>query len=110
MTDPTHDDTKEVAPAVYAEGPDGTPVRIHDDQGGDYHLHDIVEFFALGEAGTTVDGWPALALTEAEVRRLKTAADAYSFDHDEGLIALCLDIHRYAGQQPQPRYWLWQTF
>ena len=62
MTNPTHDDTEEAAPAVYAEGLDGVPVHVHEYQGSDYHLHDIVEFFELGEAGTTADGWPALAL------------------------------------------------
>lgn len=104
------DEAGEAAGAVFAEAPDGRAVRIHDDQGTDYHLHDIAELFEIGEAGTTEAGEPALELSDAEVRRLKAMADAYSFDHDEGLIALCLDIHRFALEAQQPRYRLWQTF
>lgn len=95
---------------VYARDPDGRWRLIHSDRGGDYHLHDIREAFAMGTAGQDEDGTPLLALTDREVRQLKALADAQSFDHDPDLIALCADIHLFAQEARQPRYTFRQVF
>lgn len=95
---------------VYALGPDGRWHLVHADRGGDYHLHDIREAFALGTAGQDDDGTPLLSLDARDVRQLKALADAQSFDHDPDLIALCTDIHAFAQAAGQPRYTLRQVF
>lgn len=79
---------------VYALLPDGRASLVHAWQGQDYELADIPEFL---EAGT----WEgeALLLTANEVVRLRIRADAESFDHEEGLIQLCLDLDRFQRAQ-----------
>lgn len=97
-------------PGVYARDPSGGWQLIHADRGGDYHLHDIREAFGLGTAGSDPDGTPLLALDGRELRQLKALADAQSFDHDPDLIALCADIHAFAGGRPPERLELRQIF
>lgn len=97
----TPDDTEH---GVYTRGPDGLSVRIHLYQGGNYILEDITALFELGENIAAEDGLPSIRLTNEEVRRLKAMADAYSFDYEDGLIELCLDIHRFAQASPAERY------
>lgn len=82
----------EEEPAVYALDAGGD-VLVHRYQGGDYRLEDVVVNFELGrmDEDNTV-----LVLGASEIRQLKTMADAYSFDHEEGFIEMCLDIHRHA--------------
>lgn len=82
--------------AVTARRADGQVVTVHTYQEGDYVLTDIVELFGLGRVERADDGRPALILTGKELRQLKAMADAYSFDYEEGLIELCLDLHRFA--------------
>ena len=77
---------------------------VHRYQGGDYGLLDIAEFFDLGEASLDEAEQEVLDITQGELDKLKVQADAYSFDFEEGLIALCLDLHRYAQARPQARY------
>lgn len=79
---------------VYALLPDGRESLVHVWQGQDYELADIPEFL---EAGTWEDD--ALLLTADEVVRLRIRADAESFDHEEGLIQLCLDLDRFQRAQ-----------
>lgn len=85
-----------------AAPPAADPVHLY--QGGDYLLADIAEFFQLGRLVDDPDGRDRLLLTAREIRELKAAADAYSFDYEEGLIALCLDIHRFAIERPDPEF------
>ncbi|RDD61350.1 hypothetical protein [Ferruginivarius sediminum] len=97
-------------PGVYARDPDGRWRLIHSDRGGDYHLHDIREAFAIGTAGQDEDGTPMLSLDQRDLRQLKALADAQSFDHDPDLIALCGDIYRFAQEGRQVRYTFRQVF
>lgn len=93
----TDEPTSESAgPGVYARRPDGQVVQVHAYEEGDYTLADIAELFALGRPDVEPDGRPALVLGAKEARQLKALADATSFDHEEGLIRLCLDLHRFA--------------
>lgn len=85
-------------PGVYARQPDGQVVQVHAYREGDYELSDIAELFGLGDPGLTEDGRPVLALSGSDLRQLKSMAHAYSFDHEEGLIELCLDLCRFAAQ------------
>lgn len=75
---------------VYAVLPDGRPALVHAWMGEDYELADLPEFL---DAGRWDD--EALHLTAEEVKKLKLRADAESFDHEEGLIQLCLDLDRF---------------
>ena len=97
-------------PGVYARDPNGRWHLIHEDRGGDYHLHDIREAFMIGTAGEDPDGMPILALRYADVRQLHALAQAQSFDHDEDLIALCIDIYNFATQAQQEHYEFRQVF
>ena len=89
------------APGVYLLDPEDRWRLIHEDRGGDYHLHDIKEAFALGTRAQGEDGLPLLALSRAEARQLKPLADAQAFDHEEGLIALAADIAQAARELPK---------
>jgi hypothetical protein len=88
-------------PGVYLKDPDGRWTRIHEDRGGDYHLHDLCEAFAVGTRATDEAGLPLLALTRAEARQLRALADAQAFDHEEGLVALAADIAQTARDLPK---------
>lgn len=84
---------------LHALAPDGTPVFVHDYAGEalgeDYALADVVGNFGLGR----FDG-EALTLTRKELRDMKNLADAYSFDHPEGFIEMCLEMSRVAATLP----------
>ena len=55
------------------------------------------EEFGFGQTeGGSEDGDASIVLVASEIRELKVNADAYSFDYDEGFIAMCLDIDRFA--------------
>jgi hypothetical protein len=45
--------------------------------------------------GSSENGDAVVELDSKEIRELKVNADAYSFDYDEGFIAMCLDIERH---------------
>jgi hypothetical protein len=106
----THVEGADPERGVYAHRTDGSVASIHVYQGGDYRLEDIVEFFEVGVATTTEQGLPAVDLSPKEIRQLKAAADAYSFDYEEGLIELCLEIYRYALANPSEWYRFWADF
>lgn len=84
---------------LHALAPDGTLVFVHDYAGEalgeDYALADVVGNFGLGR----FDG-EALTLTRKELRDMKNLADAYSFDHPEGFIEMCLEMSRVAATLP----------
>ncbi len=77
---------------VYLSHLVGGDVLVHAFTDDDYALADIVEFFRLG----SYDKEKGLRLTHAESGQLKAMADAQSFDHAEGFIQMCLDIHKAA--------------
>jgi hypothetical protein len=78
---------------------------VHAYQGGDYRLEDIPALFQLGrlEPGENADQ-TVLTLTAAEVRELKVMADAYSFDHPEAFIEMCLEMKRWTDGRPADAY------
>jgi hypothetical protein len=86
---------------VFTTDPSGRRKLVHLYQGGTYGLRDIFELFALGESDLDVPGRVSLTLTKKEIAELKTMADAYSFDHDERFIEMCLDLYRFAIALPR---------
>ena len=89
---------------VWTQGPSGERQEVHEYLGGDYGLLDVAELFQLGRGHLDEAEQEVLDITAAELDKLKIQADAYSFDYEEGLIALCLDLHRYAQARPQQSY------
>lgn len=90
-------DSQEQASGVYALDEDGGLTLLHEYQDGEYSLDDLIEEFGFGRMdGGTENGDEIIVLAPKEIRQLKVNADAYSFDYDEGFIAMCLDIDRFA--------------
>lgn len=89
---------------VYCVEPSAGDRPVHLYQGGDYALADIPELFLVGRVVPDPDGRDRIVLTPREIRELKTIADAYSFDFEEGLITLCLDLHAFAIQRPDSEF------
>ena len=88
-------------PGVYGVDRDGREQQVHPYQGGPYTLSDVVHLFDLGrlaESGGGTETETVLVLTAEEVRTLRTMADAYSFDYEEGFIEMCLEIALFADQ------------
>lgn len=77
---------------------------VHAWQDGDYALEDIPDLFRLGRVVSELGQPVRVALTADEIRELKVMADAYSFDFEEGLIGLCLDLHRFAIERFEDRF------
>ena len=75
-----------VIPGIYCEI-DAVSRLVHEYQDGEYALADVNEHFQLGnlESGKHTQ----LTLTRHELQQLKLMMDAYSFDYDEGFIAMC---------------------
>lgn len=86
-------------PSVTTTAPDGSVLTVHvyagEELGEDYSFADIVEAFALGRE---VEG--GLEFTRKELRDLLNLANAYSFDHPEGFIEMCLEVARAAATLP----------
>ncbi len=90
-------DSQEQTSGVYALDEDGGLTLLHEYQDGEYSLDDLIEEFGFGRMdGGTENGDEIVVLAPKEIRQLKVNADAYSFDYDEGFIAMCLDIDRFA--------------
>ena len=88
-------------PGVYSTDGD----FVHHYQGGDYRLADIVACFELGHLEKEkAIGETQLVLDAREIHLLKTMADAYSFDYEEGFIEMCLEIHRFAATLPHESF------
>jgi hypothetical protein len=82
-------------PGVYVVDENDMLRLVHDHQGGEYALTDVIEFFELG---TAVDEL-ALDIVEFdrfELRELKSMANAYQNSYPEEFIAMCLEIHEAA--------------
>ena len=92
---------KDRASGVYGTDAEGVERLVHLYQGGLYNLGDIPEIFRLGTLEeSNTEGETVLVLNRKDVRTLKTVADAYSFDFEEGFIEMCLEIHRFALEVP----------
>jgi hypothetical protein len=88
-------------PGVYGTDADGRTVLVHSYQGGNYRLSEIIDIFQLGRLQPVAgQDRPALVLNRAELRTLKTMADAFSFDYDESFIEMCHEMHRFAHRLP----------
>ncbi len=72
---------------------------VHTYVDDDYDLEDIHMLFGLGRLEPNDDDRITITLTGSEVRNLKVLADAQSFDHPEGFITMCLDIHAFAADR-----------
>ncbi|MEX2575932.1 MAG: hypothetical protein WD382_04710 [Halofilum sp. (in: g-proteobacteria)] len=90
--------------AVYCSDPPGIDASVHRFTDGDYTLSDIPELMLIGRTVPDPDGRERIALTAREIGELKTFADANSFDFEEDLITLCLDLHRFASTRPEPEF------
>ena len=95
---------------IYITGPDGAEHLLLTYMGGDYHLHDLPEFFSLGKVFDWEDGDPGLELTGEEARKIKVQADAHSFDFDEELIEFCYALERATSGGSNAVFRLRQTF
>ncbi len=86
-------------PSVTTTAPDGSVLTVHvyagEELGEEYSFADILEAFALGRA---VEG--GIEFTRKELRDLLNFANAYSFDHPEGFIEMCLEVARTAATLP----------
>lgn len=81
----------------------GTEHIVHTYMDNDYSLEDIHALFGLGRIDASDDNEVVLSLTGSEIRNLKALADAQSFDHPEGFISMCMDIHAFvADRGPGP--------
>lgn len=95
---------------VRCEKPDCGDTLVHRCEGGDYGIEDIPELFQLGRPIPDEDERERVAFTADELRELKVLADAYSFDFEEGLIELCLDLHRFAVHRYESEFVFVQDF
>ena len=85
------------SPGVYGVDRDGREQQVHPYQGGPYTLSDVVQLFDLGRLDENGGGnETVLVLTAGEMGTLKTMADAYSFDYEEGFIEMCLEMVLFA--------------
>ena len=83
------DEDKE-APGVYLLDPDDKWRLIHEDRGGDYHLHDIKEAFALGTRATPEVVERFLARTEqyrTKLSSLNVCGNEEAVDRIEEMVA-----------------------
>ena len=91
-------------PSVTTTAPDGSVATVHvyagEELGEDYSFADIVEAFGLGTPVEASPGATRLEFTRKELRDLLNFANAYSFDHPEGFIEMCLEVARAAATLP----------
>lgn len=97
---------REKEAGVYLVPPRGEPHRVHTYTGGDYLLEDVVELLQLGrleDPGT--ERAAALRIAAAELAELRTLADYYSFDLEEGFIRMCQEMAECRGwADPELRF------
>lgn len=85
---------------VYAIGRDGQAVLIHTYINENYGLADVADVMQYGALDEDANGDLTLTLTRKEIADVQNAANAFSFDYDEGFVEMCLDIARAAGELP----------
>ncbi len=89
-------DSQDHTAGIYAIDENGELTLLHEYQDDEYSLEQLLEEFGFGKAeDDSENGHTVIALDAREVHELKVNADAYSFDYDEGFIAMCLDIERH---------------
>lgn len=82
-------------PGVYMIDENDMLRLVHDHQGGEYVLTDVIEFFELGTAVDEV-AVDIVEFDRFELRELKSMADAYRLSYPDEFIAMCLEIHEAA--------------
>lgn len=85
---------------VYAEGRDGRPVLVHAYINENYGLADVAEVLQYGALAEDANGDLTLTLTRREMTDVQNAANAFSFDYEEGFVEMCLDLARAAAELP----------
>lgn len=91
----TDDSANNEAAGVRFTDASGQEHLVHMYMEDDYGLEDIHALFGMGSLESENDDEVVLVLSGSEIRNLKAMADAQSFDHPEGFIAMCLDIHGF---------------
>ncbi len=87
---------------VYLAPPSGEPHRVHTYTGGDYLLEDVVELLQLGRLEDPgPERTAAVRLGAGELAELRTLADYYSFDLEEGFIRMCQEMAEWRGSADQ---------
>ena len=76
-------------PGVYRTIPGERPALVHAWEDDETELADVA---ALMDVGEVRDGGAVLLLSRHELRLLRVAADAASFDHPEPFVRMCLAI------------------
>lgn len=91
---------------VYLVPQSGEPYRVHTYIGGDYLLEDVVTVLQLGRLQDPGSGrTAALRIGAAELTELRTLADYYSFDLEEGFIRMCQEMAEWRGSaDPELRF------
>jgi hypothetical protein len=84
---------------VFVEGRDGL-VLVHAYLNENYGLADVAEVLQYGSMAEDADGDLRLTLTRKEIVDVQNAANAFSFDYDDGFVELCLDLARAAAELP----------
>ena len=102
MTDHPHES---FGPGVYHVDSAGRTDLVHPYQGGPYRLADTVEIWGIGRIeGGGRAGESVLVLDRGEAAKLKTLADAFSFDFDEEFIEMCHALAGFAAARPDETF------
>ncbi|MFQ5958463.1 MAG: hypothetical protein ACE5LF_03750 [Alphaproteobacteria bacterium] len=96
---------QDFGPGVYFEDAGGARTLVFPFQDGNYRLADIYGIWRLGRIeGGAREGESVIVLDRGELRKLKTMADAFSFDYDEEFIEMCHELHRFAAALPDDSF------
>jgi hypothetical protein len=91
----------ERAAGVYASGRDGRPTLVHEYLSENYDLADITELLQIGTLMPASGDVPArLVIDRKGLTELRNLINAFSFDYDQGFVEMCLDMARFADEQP----------
>ncbi len=105
------DGEQDFGPGVYFEGVGGERSFVFAFQGGNYRRADITRIWQIGRVeGGARTGESIIVLERGELRKLKTLADAFSFDYDEEFIEMCHEMQRFAAAQAGERFRFVATF
>jgi hypothetical protein len=87
------------APSVYATDRNGQSTLVHEYVGENYGLADVAELLQIGTLSS--GDMPArLTIDRKGLTELRNLINAFSFDYDQGFVEMCLDMARFADEQP----------
>jgi hypothetical protein len=86
-------------PGVYATDRNGQSKLVHEYLSESYGLSEVTQLLQIG---TLASGdLPArLTIDRKGVTELRNLINAFSFDYDQGFVEMCLDMARFADEQP----------